>query len=332
MRTALISLLSSIAVAVMVLAMPASALAASVPFYYGGIGGGEPLLPCTGFSQITLQESKPDPNDPKLSVTTYTDYQAVSGVATNGLRQCQSLCDVFLLINNLLRFVISVLITIFAPIMFLIGGFYIMTSGGNPDNRKTGIRIFTGTLIGIAISLCAALIIGQLMTLVFDEQWGDTLKQKLSDQATQAGVDSTKIPNFTWNTLTCTVTDGAVNIGTGDSTKNPYYVIPTPKTPDPTSKPPTREPNPPSTINPGSGAAAMAQCYTDAQKAALTCSTFWWTDTRCAAGGRNMCASPAASQTCYSAVNKGRVYCGAGRSWQQHPNCSKFANEPWACI
>lgn len=237
MRRALTSFISSLAIGVIILAVPTGALAASVPFYYG------PLLPCTGFFKIDTTIQKSGGTSATGVTTKELKFQAVSADATPNnpnssdagagatLPFCQSMCDVFVLVNNLMKFLISVLLTIFAPVMLLIGGFIYMTSGGNPGRRKMANNTIVGALVGIAIVLTAALIVSQMMTFIFESQWGEVLKQKAQAQAVAAGLDPTKIPDFSWNTISCEATPGGVNVQTGSSTTtDPYYVPPVKKT------------------------------------------------------------------------------------------------------
>jgi hypothetical protein len=56
------------------------------------------------------------------------------------------------LLNKILDFIWKLAI-VFAPIMLLVGGFYIMTAGGNPANLEKGKKIMIYTVIGFAIVL-----------------------------------------------------------------------------------------------------------------------------------------------------------------------------------
>jgi len=42
-----------------------------------------------------------------------------------------------------------------APIMIMLGGFYLITAAGNPDRIQTGKKIITWTIVGIAVVLLA---------------------------------------------------------------------------------------------------------------------------------------------------------------------------------
>ena len=56
------------------------------------------------------------------------------------------------LLNKIMNFIWKLAI-VFAPIMLLVGGFYIMTAGGNPTNLEKGKKIMIYTVIGFAIVL-----------------------------------------------------------------------------------------------------------------------------------------------------------------------------------
>lgn len=262
MRTAVTSLAGGIAIAVATLALPAQALAASVPFFYG------PILNCTGYFSISATVL-----DPGSTTTREVNYTPVSDKAIPNnpdssdkgvsptLPSCVSLCDAFVLFNNLIRLAVSVLITIFIPVMLIIGGYYYMFSGGNPGNRATGQKIITGTLLGTLFILCSALIVSQIMVIAFRDTWGDQLRA----QATAAGVDISKVPDFTWNELSCTPIDGGVEIKAKEV--KPATDAPT------TNSPTTQQPAP-----------TQAYCTTTQDKANSQCVTGWTTHPNCKAG------------------------------------------------
>lgn len=54
---------------------------------------------------------------------------------------------------------IFILSWILAPLMIIIGAFYIMSSGGDPSRRQTGIKIIQYALIGAGMILGAKLIV-----------------------------------------------------------------------------------------------------------------------------------------------------------------------------
>ena len=46
-----------------------------------------------------------------------------------------------------------------APLMIIIGAFYLITASGDPDRVNTGRKIITWTIVGIAVVLLAASLI-----------------------------------------------------------------------------------------------------------------------------------------------------------------------------
>jgi len=58
------------------------------------------------------------------------------------------------IIENILNIIMWVSVAV-APIMFIIGAFSIITSGGDPEKTRTGKRILFYALIGLFIALLA---------------------------------------------------------------------------------------------------------------------------------------------------------------------------------
>ncbi len=85
------------------------------------------------------------------------------------------------LINRILDFIWKLAI-VFAPVMLLVGGFYIMTAGGNPTNFEKGKKIMIYTIIGFAIVLLSRGIVALVKDIIGVEedlsflQFEDTLK------------------------------------------------------------------------------------------------------------------------------------------------------------
>jgi hypothetical protein len=85
------------------------------------------------------------------------------------------------LINRILNFIWKLAI-VFAPVMLLVGGFYIMTAGGNPTNLEKGKKIMIYTIIGFAIVLLSRGIVALVKDIIGVEedlsflQFEDTLK------------------------------------------------------------------------------------------------------------------------------------------------------------
>ncbi len=88
-----------------------------------------------------------------------------TGTGGNGFPACKSLCDIIQTLENILAFAESIALFIAAPVLFAWGGIVILTAGGNPGKLETGKKIFTGTLIGVLITLGAYLIIATFINV-----------------------------------------------------------------------------------------------------------------------------------------------------------------------
>jgi hypothetical protein len=75
---------------------------------------------------------------------------------------CQ-FCDIFVLIKGIIDFVLK-LVGVIATLMFIIGGFFFITSGGSPERTASGKKIVTATVIGLAIIFCSYLIVNTVFT------------------------------------------------------------------------------------------------------------------------------------------------------------------------
>jgi hypothetical protein len=294
-RRTLVPLIGGLAIAAVALAMPVKAYAAWEPFF-------GPILNCTGYFQIDAKEQVVtlDPTTGKEKTETKDmSFRPVSDNATGGLPPCVSLCDIFVLVNNLLQFALTVIIVILVPFFILLGGFYILVSGGNPGKRATGKSIITGTLIGLAITVCAGLIVNEALNLLFEKTWGDAIKEQLELQAEEVGVTG-EIPDFQWNTLSCRVIESSIQV------KN--IKVPT--------KPKVKTSGN-TTGNTSTTTATPETCYSDADKAKLTCALGWLRPTggvACLPATPNYCKGKADPGHCANAasVQQGLLVCAGG--------------------
>ena len=58
------------------------------------------------------------------------------------------------LVNNLINFIFYIALAM-APLMIIIGAFYLLTAGGSPSRVETGRNIILYTLIGFVLILLA---------------------------------------------------------------------------------------------------------------------------------------------------------------------------------
>ena len=115
----------------------ASAAMPGIP-YWGGNG----IVSCTGLGKSDATHNSSGGSDGKA---------------------CTSLCDLVQTIENILSFGETVALFIATPIFFAWGGIVILTAGANPGQIEQGKKIFTGTLIGVLITLGAYLIVATVV-------------------------------------------------------------------------------------------------------------------------------------------------------------------------
>ncbi len=72
---------------------------------------------------------------------------------------------IYTLINNIVNFLITLSVSI-ALIMVLYGAFQILTSGGKPDQVKTGRQTIVYALVGLVIVIIAKGLIGVVESVV----------------------------------------------------------------------------------------------------------------------------------------------------------------------
>ena len=77
-------------------------------------------------------------------------------VVAGAIRICNPIqaCEFNELIENIISFIFNVAVAL-APLMIIIGAFYIMSAGGNPKRIETGKNIILYTVIGFAVILFA---------------------------------------------------------------------------------------------------------------------------------------------------------------------------------
>ena len=73
------------------------------------------------------------------------------------------LCDIFVLIDRILKFVMGTLIPPIATVMFLIGGIWFYFSGASEENKRRARAIITSAVIGIVVILAAWIIVNAIL-------------------------------------------------------------------------------------------------------------------------------------------------------------------------
>lgn len=69
------------------------------------------------------------------------------------------------IINNLIDFLLTIALII-CPLMIVIGGFYYVTSGGDPEKAKRGRQIITYAAIGLVIVLISKGLVAAVKTAI----------------------------------------------------------------------------------------------------------------------------------------------------------------------
>jgi hypothetical protein len=76
-----------------------------------------------------------------------------------GTTPCQSLCDLVGQVAHVIYFMIAVVIWILTPIFVAWAGIRFMLSRGNAEQTSKARKMITGIMIGLAITLCAYIIV-----------------------------------------------------------------------------------------------------------------------------------------------------------------------------
>ena len=81
------------------------------------------------------------------------------------------LCDLFQLINNILNWVLFVIIPIIAPIFIVIGGIYLLIARGDPEMFSKGKNVLTAAVIGLIIVYTAWVLLSTVLTFLGVANW-----------------------------------------------------------------------------------------------------------------------------------------------------------------
>ena len=94
-----------------------------------------------------------------------------SVIAENGLLPCGpgttkpscGICDLFVLITNVLNFVMTRIVPVVATLMLIIGGIWFYFSGASPENKRRAQSIVTSSVIGVVIILTAWAVVNTIL-------------------------------------------------------------------------------------------------------------------------------------------------------------------------
>jgi hypothetical protein len=80
-------------------------------------------------------------------------------------------CHIFVLISNIINFVLTCLTPIIAALMLVLGGLFMLVSGPNPEMLGKAKAIITATVIGIVIIFIAWVFLNTLLSYMGIMDW-----------------------------------------------------------------------------------------------------------------------------------------------------------------
>src|SRR4030042_4667462 len=98
-----------------------------------------------------------------LSLAIFGQSHAAGFVPCGGQGEptCQ-FCHIFVIVKAIIGFIFKIVAAL-AALMFVIGGFTLLTSAGNPGRTETGRKILTSAVIGLTIIFGGWLIINPIL-------------------------------------------------------------------------------------------------------------------------------------------------------------------------
>ncbi len=98
------------------------------------------------------------------------------GLVPCGTTDCPcEFCDFFVMIDNILDFVLLKLVPAIATLMLVIGGSMFFFAGGDPGKITTAKRLMTSTIIGLVIIFAAFLIVGTILSAIGLTGWTEDI-------------------------------------------------------------------------------------------------------------------------------------------------------------
>lgn len=80
-------------------------------------------------------------------------------------------CHIFVLIANIVNYLLTCIIPIIAALMLIVGGFFLLISGPNPEQLNKAKGILTATVIGMFIIFLAWVSINTLLDFMEIKEW-----------------------------------------------------------------------------------------------------------------------------------------------------------------
>jgi len=83
---------------------------------------------------------------------------------------CQ-FCHIFVLITNIINFILTCLTPVIGGLMLIIGGLYLLTAGINPQSLNRAKSVITAAIIGIVIIFIAWILLNTLLGFMGIQEW-----------------------------------------------------------------------------------------------------------------------------------------------------------------
>lgn len=92
---------------------------------------------------------------------------------TTGIDETKScgFCDIFVLINKILEFVLTRLVPMVAVLLLIFGGLYMLVARGNPGTLGQAKSILTATVVGMVIIFIAWVGLNTFLTYMGVANW-----------------------------------------------------------------------------------------------------------------------------------------------------------------
>jgi len=87
-----------------------------------------------------------------------------------GTSACQ-FCDIFVLLNNIMSYIIKCIVPIIAGLMLVIGGFYLLIAGASPQLVSKAKSVITATVIGLVIIFVAWIFLNTFLDKIGVATW-----------------------------------------------------------------------------------------------------------------------------------------------------------------
>lgn len=98
------------------------------------------------------------------------------GLVPCGTNCCPcNLCMFFVLIDDILDFLLSKIVPVVAVLMLVIGGVMFLVSTGNPGTITNARRIISSTLIGLAVIYGSFFFVGLVLKWIGLNQWTENI-------------------------------------------------------------------------------------------------------------------------------------------------------------